>query len=297
MKPSERRALKELEAQKIKEEAEAKSEIISDSPQNGESDKPKVKKVKSILDGDVESMRKEGFFQSNVKLITFIICMVVFLGTVTIVPLIHFWGEKTVIRGEVSMKMDDVISISQKKQYISWDDFDSFIYIDQSHGKIRERMYMISDTDFVLMVTGPKSDKKYPDTVVLCDLNNTAYFADLTVDNIQLFLAGASKTPTKYIKTKDVLELSQTSVYLRWSDFADYKYSEKTEAAPDKQSITVIRIYPMEDADFSVWVYGEKVFGEPEKVLLVDDNNHKNFVDISNIKETEAFINKNILDK
>ena len=297
MKPSERRALRELEAQKEKEELVASAEQAVDAVQINEDKHKRKKREKSILDDDVDSMRKEGFFQSHVKLITFIICMVVFLLAVTIIPLVHWLDERTVVKGEIPLKLEDVISISEKKQYISWDDFDNYIHVDQSQGKTREHMYAVHGTNYVLMVTGPKSDKTYPDSVVLCDLNNTSYVIDLTVDNIQLYLAGASKTPTKYIKLSDVLELSTNSVYLKWADFADFKYSERTEAAPDKQSMTIIRIYPLDDADFSIWVYGEKVFGAPQKVILVDDANSKNSVDISNIKETEAFIENNILDK
>ena len=33
-------------------------------------------------------------------------------------------------------------------------------------------------------------------------------------------------------------------------------------------------------------------FGEPEKILLVDDNDSKNSVNITNIKDTKAFIEK-----
>ena len=188
------------------------------------------------------------------------------------------------------MTIDNVIAISSKKQYISWDDFEGYRYIDQSKGKTREHMYVIADTDYVLMVSGPKSDKTYPDSVVLCDLSNTSYTIDLTKDNIHTFLAGAQKTPTKYIKLSDVEYIASIAVYLRWADLSDYKYTEKTEAAPDKQSVTIVRIYHVEDAPFSVYAYGEKIFGEPDRVILVDDYDSKNTVDISNVKDTQAFI-------
>ena len=293
MKPSEIRALRELEAQKkAQQTADEPSAVTEESV-----DKPKVKKGKSILDDNVESMRKEGFFQSNVKLITFIICMAIFLGSAIIIPLVHFYGERTVVKGEISMQLDDIIAIAGKKQYISWKDFDNYIYTDYSAGSTREHMYTISGTQYVVMVSGPKSDKNYPDTVIICDLNNTSYFIDLTVDNIQLFLSGTSVTPTKYIKLKDVEELIDIAVYLRWSDFSEYKYTEKTEASPDKQSMYSIRMYALEDADFSIWVYGKKVVGAPEKVILIDDLDHRNFVDISDEDAAEKFIEENILNK
>ena len=297
MKPSERRAIKELKAQKMAEEPHSAQEHGSGEPEINKDKPKKIKREKSILDNDVESMRKEGFFQSHVKLITFIICMVVFLSAATVIPLVHWLDERTVVRGDTPMTLEDVIAISSKKQYISWDDLEDYIHVDQSHGQTREYMFSVADTTYVLMATGPKSDKKYPDSVLLCDVENTSYVIDLTVDNIQQYLAGASKTPTKYIRLADVQELSKNAVYLKWSDFADFKYSEKREAAPDKQSMITIRIYPMEDAEFSVWVYGEKIFGEPQKVILVDDNNSKNFVDITNIKETQTFIDENIIQK
>ena len=294
MKPSERRALRELEAQKknsVEVEIEEGTTVFEDNPSTAEP-KKRNKKEKSILDDDVISMRREGFIQSNVKLITFIICMVVFLGAATIIPLVHWLDHRTEVKGETPMKLEDVISISSKKKFISWDDFEGYVYTDQSSGKVREHMYLISGTDYVLMVSGPKSDKKYPDSIVLCDLNNTSYTMDLTSGNIQAFLSGASKTPTKYIKLSDVEELASIAVYLRWADFADYKYYEKTEAAPDKQSMTIIRMYPVEDADLLVYVYGKRVYGEPDKVMLVDGLNSKNTVDVTNIKDTKAFIEK-----
>ncbi len=289
MKPSERRAQKELKAQKEAEELEA----LADTPE-AKADKPKRrKKEKSILDDDVESMRKEGFIQSHVKLITFIICMAVFLGAATVIPLVHWLGERTVTGGEIPLELDDITAIAAKRQYISWDDFDNYIYTDQSAGDTRERVYMVSGTRFVVMVSGPKSDKKYPDTVMICDLDNTSYFLDLTKGGLDAFLAGAAKTPTKYLKADEVREFVSISLYIKWTDFSDYKYTQKTEVAPDKQSMDIIRMYIVEDARFSVWVYGESIVGEPDKILLVDNYDHDNFVDITSSSQAIAFIDKN----
>ena len=74
--------------------------------------------------------------------------MAIFLGVATLVPLIHWLGERDVVAGDVHMKLEDVVSIASKKQYISWDDFDGYIYTDQSRGKEREHMYVISGRDF-----------------------------------------------------------------------------------------------------------------------------------------------------
>ena len=293
MKPSEFRALREIEAQNKTQQTTGEPSAVTEES----ADKPKLKKEKSILDDNVQSMRKEGFFQSNVKLITFIVCMAIFLGSAIIIPLVHFYGERTVVKGEISMQLDDIIAIAGKKQYISWKDFENYVHTDYSSGSTREHMYVISGTQYVVMVSGPKSDKNYPDTVIICDLNNTSYFIDLTVDNIQLFLSGASSTPTKYINLKDVKEFVDIAIYLRWSDFSDYKYTEKTEASPDKQSMYIIRMYAMEDADFSLWVYGQKVVGAPEKIILVDNLDHNNFVDLSDEEAATKFIEKNILNK
>ena len=138
MKPSEFRALREIEAPKKAQTTDEPSAVTEES-----ADKPKLKKEKSILDDNVQSMRKEGFFQSNVKLITFIVCMAIFLGSAIIIPLVHFYGERTVVKGEISMQLDDIIAIAGKKQYISWKDFDNYVHTDYSSGSTREHMYML----------------------------------------------------------------------------------------------------------------------------------------------------------
>ncbi len=301
MKPSERRALREAKAQKENESIEGiapDTDVISAQAANA--DKPRKKKSKrekSILDDDVESMRHEGFFQSHVKLITFIICMVVILSTAILVPLIHWLNTRTVLRGETPMELEHIVAIAEKKQFISWDDFDGFIYTDQSTREIRQHFYVIKGTTYAVMVTGPKADKVYPDNVTFYDTSSGTAFIDLTIDDIHEFLAGTAKTPTKYISTEEVLAVANKTVYVKWTDFAEYKFTERTEATEDKQGMIIIREYALDDADFSVWVYGDKVIGRPQRVLLVDNMNHSNFVDLTNTKEAEAFINKNILKK
>ncbi len=298
MKPSERRALREMEAQKEKEEILEESEFEpADAPENTDKPLKKNKKGKTILDDDVESMRKEGFFQSHVKLVTFIICMVVFLGAVTVIPLVHWLNTREIVKGEIPMELEDIIAISEKKQYITWQDFDNYIYSDQSTKDVRKHLYTISGTSYSVMVMGPKSDEIYPDSITFHDAGSTMSYIDLTVDNLSEFLAGISKTPTKYIKAQEVLDMCDKAVFIQWSDFAEYKFTEKTEAAEDQSALFVVRMYQLDDADYSVWVYGEKVVGRPQKIILVDNNNHKNFVDLSAGKDAEAFINKNILKK
>ncbi len=297
MKPSERRALRDLQAQKENERAENTEKRHDQAPEIKDNKPHKAsKKRKSILDDDVVSMRKEGFFQSRVKTITFIACISIFLVfgiLITIIPVIRR-QDKTY--GEVQMTLEDAGRIALKKQYITWDDFNNYIYKDQSTRETRQHLYIIKyeEDTYVIMVTGPKSDKRYPDNVIFYNTKAGSAYIDLTTDDFAEFLAGILTTPTRYMTVADVVAVSNGKDYIKWTSFADFKYTESTEASADGTILYTVRKYQVEGTGCAVWVYGEKVVGEPYKVILQHGIDVKNSINLKSAtsKEVENFINK-----
>ena len=302
MKPSERRALKELKVQKEKETADFINSLPEETEVKADKSKKCGRRKKSIHDEDVISMRKEGFFQSRVKTITFIVCITLFLVfgiTITVIPSIRRANN---VKGEVQMELDDIVAIAAKKEFISWADFDNYIYTDYSTRTTKQQLYVVKTEDrrYAVMVTGPKGNYKYPDQVIFYDIEigNTTYI-DLSVDDINSFLAGYSSTPTKYISFTEMQGIAYDSAAIKWSDFADYKFEETLEYIPSKDVLQRIRVYRLNDANLSIWVYGEKLTEHPFKVLLVDDSdrpsnlNEGTFINLMTAtpKEIEAFIN------
>ena len=296
MKPSEIRALRDLEAQKEKERAQNITEDLENTSKtvSGEP-RQSTKKGKSILDKDVVSMRKEGFFQSRVKTITFIACIAIFLVfgiLITVIPVIRR-QDKTY--GEIQMTLEDAGRIALKKQYITWNDFDNFIYKDQSTRDIRQHLYIIKadGETYAIMVTGPKSDKTYPDNVIFYNTKAGSTYIDLTTDDFAEFLAGVLVTPTRYMTVADVVAVSNGKDYIKWTSFADFKYTESTEASADGTILFTVRKYQVEGTGCAVWVYGEKVVGEPYKVILQHGIDAKGSLNLKSAtsKEVEDFIN------
>ena len=297
MKPSERRAIREIKAQEKKERAQRADEVLTQAP-DSTSSKPQrtSKKSKSILDDDVVSMRKEGFFQSRVKTITFIVCISLFLVfgiVITVIPVIRR-QDKTY--GEIQMTLEDVSRIALKKEYITWDDFDNYVYKDQSTRDTRQHLYIIKTEDdtYAVMVTGPKSDKKYPDNVIFYNTKAGSAYIDLTTDDFAEFLVGILVTPTRYMTVTDVIAVSNGKSYIKWTSFADFKYTEDTEVSSDGTVMYTVRKYQVEDTNCSVWVYGEKVVGEPYRVILQFGIDDKNSIDLKTAtsKEVEDFIDE-----
>ena len=157
MKPSERRALQEAKrAQKIVELNEKES-----TTDNGAPEEPTYE-YKNDASATKENAkpykRREGFFQSNVRLITFIIAgaLVLFvLGPLGIDMLIASRNAQTVSNKQ-DISINAVCAIYDKGGNITWDYFDNYNYTDYSDKSngVRTREYPIKDSRLVLRVQG-----------------------------------------------------------------------------------------------------------------------------------------------
>lgn len=163
MKPSERRALEaEKKAQKEAEEREKELETRVDNiPSNNSLN-------------DSQRSRKEGFVQSNVRIITFVICLLF------LIPICLF-GVDTLVkkkRGETvtnkdTLTMENVYFLAEQGNQITWGYFERYNYTDRSisHQGVTTvvREYDVSGTELTVRVVGNNIAKGYPDQVRLID--------------------------------------------------------------------------------------------------------------------------------
>ena len=129
MKPSERRALMEEKERLRKEASAASAASAKESISSNESVSPedlsdcdvksnhtvKNKKGKSVLDDGVESTRKEGFFQSNVKLITFIITvslLFMVIGPFSVIRIVEMVEESRHYKDGKAITVEEIKDIA-----------------------------------------------------------------------------------------------------------------------------------------------------------------------------------------
>ena len=174
MKPSERRALQEAKrAQKIAELNE--KEPINENEGSVHAPSEQAKPYK----------RREGFFQSNVRLITFIIAsaLVLFvLGPLGIDMLIASRNAQTVSNKQ-DISINAVCAIYDKGGRITWDYFDNYNYTDYSDKSngVRTREYPIKDSRLVLRVQGD-ADSNYFHYARLIDYTGDGDGVDQYID-------------------------------------------------------------------------------------------------------------------
>ena len=182
MKPSEKRAL-EAEKRRIAEERAAsemqEQEVtytVTDTPQGSEDAKP-FKPYK----------RKEGFFQSHIRLITFIITatlVLTILGPLGIDMLVAAKKDK-VVNSKKDIDITTVYSIYDNADVIEWKNFRNFNYTDYSYdaknGEYFVREYPISNSRLVLKVGGSSLNPQ-PDYVYLIDYRSGEYIDVLKND-------------------------------------------------------------------------------------------------------------------
>ena len=186
MKPSERRALKELQER----EKELQQYTVTE-PQE-ENDIPKGSKKSG--DRDTKG-RIKSFFDSHVRLITFIVSVIVVLGVLS--P----FGVDMLISSMQDEKVTDKYNISMAAVYtiydnagsITWRSFEPFNYTDYSRedGKYFVREYPISDSKLVLKIGGSKLSGA-PDYIYLISYE-TGEYVDLLKEDGKEF---ASKFTT-----------------------------------------------------------------------------------------------------
>lgn len=186
MKPSERRALEaEKRAQREAEMRERELEI-------GKAASSAPRASNYAADGRYE--RKEGFFQSHVRIITFIICMVLILtvlGPWGIDKLVEK-GRNKVVNDQKDMTVDTIYMIWDNVGEITFSSFDNFNYTDLSYdsknGEYFVREFPIENTDLVLKVGGADMNKA-PDYAYLIhyDRDGSSYI-DVMKENPREFL-------------------------------------------------------------------------------------------------------------
>ena len=156
MKPSERRAMQEQKRAQMETEWNDKKVAEEHSDINDASHNRDGKPYK----------RREGFFQSHIRLITFIIssALVLFvLGPLGIDMLIASRNAQTVT-DKKDITINEVCAIYNRGGRITWDYFDDYNYTDYSsrkNGK-RTREYPIKGSSLILRVQGEyRGDKIY----------------------------------------------------------------------------------------------------------------------------------------
>lgn len=202
MKPSERRAMQaEKHAQR---EAEARERELEGMARNKEDGIPKNDEAtNSAPDAQGERAqnsnstpykRKEGFVQSHVRLITFIITSLVVLfvlGPLGVDMLVAKRNQATVQNKE-DITIEMVCRIYDSYKSIDWDSFDDYNYDDHSDRKegylIIEREYPVKDTALVVKAGGSSRYQK-PEYIYLIDYK-TGNIVNL-----------AKEDPREYIKS------------------------------------------------------------------------------------------------
>ena len=182
MKPSEKRAF-EAEKRRMAEERAAVEKqkqdapsTVTDTPQCGE-DAPPCKPYK----------RKEGFIQSHIRLITFIITatlVLTILGPLGIDMLVAAKKDK-VVNNKKDIDITTVYSIYDNADVIEWKNFRNFNYTDYSYdsknGEYYVREYPISNSRLVLKVGGSSLNTQ-PDYIYLIDYRSGEYINVLKED-------------------------------------------------------------------------------------------------------------------
>ena len=184
MKPSERRALRQAElAAKMAEEQNKSAE---------QTDETAVKRKRFFARKESQSSRKEGFFQANVRLITFIItaAVVIVLGPWGIDMLIASEKQTHSVTDRKDISVEEVYAVHDYASQIKWTYFDKFNYEDHSYytnwEKYIVREYKVAGTRLVLKVGGPQK-LKYPQFVQLIDYD-TGDYVDVLAENPRHFV-------------------------------------------------------------------------------------------------------------
>ncbi len=161
MKPSERRALREQQNISQDEENQENS-IEMDTPKEDNQATQETKyetKYEPRHEKNVKTS-KEGFVSSHIRIITFIVCIslfLIFMGPWSIYRLQEKFSNKDVTDKE-NITMNYVYGLSDKGGNVVWSDFKDFNYADQSYdtnsGVFIKREYQIAKTNYMLWVGG-----------------------------------------------------------------------------------------------------------------------------------------------
>ena len=174
MKPSERRALEaERRAQK---EAEAREiELTSKKKEEASNEQPiTVEGAPNINTDEKPYVRKEGFFQSHIRLITFIITatlIITVFGPLGVDMLVAKKNDK-IVNNKEDISIETVYKIYDLYDSVQWGSFKNFNYTDYSDKiegtLIYEREYPVKDSRLVVKAGGSSLSDK-PEYIYLID--------------------------------------------------------------------------------------------------------------------------------
>ncbi|MBE6547315.1 MAG: hypothetical protein E7667_00355 [Ruminococcaceae bacterium] len=171
MKPSERRALREQKRQ--------------------ENENAEINRTSHSQEGTAHAPRKEGFIQSHIRLITFIICMVILVWIVFPISIAEIVKKFSKEEDLPKITLDYVCNVSEIGEEIQWLHFEDYSYNDMSYKtdgvKYIKREYPIKGTGLVLWVGGA-SDEGRPDYVYIVDMEYGTPHIDIRKDSVDEFL-------------------------------------------------------------------------------------------------------------
>ena len=198
MKPSERRAMKE-QKNNLSEEPKTEAENGASEFQTAYEDDYTIEKNsygETVSDSGEEGLHREGFVQSHIRLITFIVCIGVFLALFG--PWSYFKIRDAIESSNrmendlTDISMMNVYGISEKGEGVTWSDFSNYNYEDQSYdhegGRYIRRQYNIKDSVFFIWVGGSTS-QGIPDYVYLIN-GDTGAMIEMREESAEDFVEG-----------------------------------------------------------------------------------------------------------
>ncbi len=136
--------------------------------------------------------RRQSLWQTYPKLITFIICMLVFLILFNIRTISDAIEEKrNRVENKTDISMHTVYILSDMGIEVDWIHFQKYNYTDISYEidgkKYIKREYPVGDTGYIIWVGGTSMDKS-PDYVYLIDFEGTGEVIDIRKKDAEAFV-------------------------------------------------------------------------------------------------------------
>lgn len=116
----------------------------------------------------------ETLFTANVKLITFIICMVVLLATIgpwSVVRIVKWYQDYQAEQAEVLVSREQLKVLIARGEKLNWVDFDGYTYEVVAEDAVYICKYTGEGESFYLLVTAPAKGKTV-ESVLLVDLKD-----------------------------------------------------------------------------------------------------------------------------
>ena len=118
----------------------------------------------------------ETFFTANVKLVTFIVCMVVLLALIgpwSVVRIMRWYQDYQVEQTEVHITVAQLDALVAKGERLNWVDFDGYTCEVVADDAVYICKYTGENGEFYLLVTSPAKGKTV-ESVVLIDLRDNS---------------------------------------------------------------------------------------------------------------------------